>query len=781
MSTPSPRRLPQASVAIPHLLAIAFVCACALAFGAHRTSADASDGNRCLSVHAGPQADPGTPASYFALSAAPGITIDEVLLIANPEEQPCNVSLAATYGQTATNSGDTYPPIAPGTCQRVGCWMTGLPATVTVPASSRVTVPFQVTVPAGTLPGQYLAGVLARPVGTPSIDATAAADQPQVGAAVTTSVGIGVAITVPGALQPSLTIAQVTVDTKADAPLLEIVVRNTGNTWEHPSAGAEIDLGGSAGPVKVEVGANTILPGDSATLTVRVPGSTSGTHATNVTLWYGDHADAAHWTGDLAYPSPAAAAPGQPAESGTSPGVIRTSSVPGWLLPVLVALGLVIVALLVVLALLLRRRRSDRHDRRDGDRQDPPGSAPAWPPPVAAVDHDPGRQLVGAGRLARLARIAVAVILAGAGVVSSALPASAAVALVQKGPRVTGSGTSFTMTLPSGSTAGDLLVATIEDVNGNCGSDTFAGPTGWVRAVSTCRGSVGPVEIWYRPNTPAAVTSVVFSTGSSGANIVAQLSEFSGVSLSSPLDKTGTIDNPSSSTSLSVSTSGNVAAPNELAVTLYATSSGLSSFTPGSGWTSLTSAPGSGYSSDYKMNPTSGAVASEAVTSNPQTSWAAAIATFLPACSGASLAAKASPTLSFPSVTLNGFDATSTLAVVVTLDDETGTGSGWHLTGTSTTLTATGGKTLPNTATTITAASASAASGNCSMPTNSITYPLTLPAATTAPTAASLYNAAVSSGQGPVDVTLTAKVAVPGKARSGAYSSTWTLGISSGP
>jgi hypothetical protein len=35
---------------------------------------------------------------------------------------------------------------------------------------------------------------------------------------------------------------------------------------------------------------------------------------------------------------------------------------------------------------------------------------------------------------------------------------------------------------------------------------------------------------------------------------------------------------------------------------------------------------------------------------------------------------------------------------------------------------------LPTTATTITGASSSAATGNCSLPTNSVTYPLTLPA-----------------------------------------------------
>ena len=85
------------------------------------------------------------------------------------------------------------------------------------------------------------------------------------------------------------------------------------------------------------------------------------------------------------------------------------------------------------------------------------------------------------------------------------------------------------------------------------------------------------------------------------------------------------------------------------------------------------------------------------------------------------------------------------------------------------------------TATTITGASGSPASGNCSLPTNSITYPVTLPAGTTPPTAADLFDAGLNTGEGPTNVTLTANVAVPANAVAGTYSSTWSLSMSSGP
>ena len=58
---------------------------------------------------------------------------------------------------------------------------------------------------------------------------------------------------------------------------------------------------------------------------------------------------------------------------------------------------------------------------------------------------------------------------------------------------------------------------------------------------------------------------------------------------------------------------------------------------------------------------------------------------------------------------------------------------------------------------------------------------VTVPAGSSPPGAAKLYNAAASSGAGPVTVELTTHLAVPANVRVGSYSSTWTLSIASGP
>lgn len=136
--------------------------------------------------------------------------------------------------------------------------------------------------------------------------------------------------------------------------------------------------------------------------------------------------------------------------------------------------------------------------------------------------------------------------------------------------------------------------------------------------------------------------------------------------------------------------------------------------------------------------------------------------------------------LAWPSTALTGRDQSITTPLSLSPDDESGSGAGWNLTATSTTFSS-GTHALPTSAAQITAASDTAGTGQCSAPANQISYPVTVPAATTAPAAVKVYDASSGSGAGPANVTLTAILAVPGNARAGTYTSTWTLTLSSGP
>jgi photosystem II stability/assembly factor-like uncharacterized protein len=136
----------------------------------------------------------------------------------------------------------------------------------------------------------------------------------------------------------------------------------------------------------------------------------------------------------------------------------------------------------------------------------------------------------------------------------------------------------------------------------------------------------------------------------------------------------------------------------------------------------------------------------------------------------------------FPTVLLNGNDQVSTQVQPFDVRDATGSGNGWAITATSTTFTS-GLNSLSPTATSIVAAPTEAcfALSDCEEPLNSVSYPYTLPAAAVAPAATKMYNAALETGMGTQTVAPTWSLKVPASTRAGAYSSTWTLTLTSGP
>ena len=363
-------------------------------------------------------------------------------------------------------------------------------------------------------------------------------------------------------------------------------------------------------------------------------------------------------------------------------------------------------------------------------------------------------------------------------------PAGAAIANVRIGSVVTSSGNSLAVTMSSSSTAGDLLVATISNDSGNA----FSGPSGWLQgpAVSTTGSNTGRAAVWYYPNNPGGISSATFTT--TGASVVAgQLSEWSGVAASSPLAVSGT-NTAINASSITVSTSGAPTVTGGVGITSFDLAMSKSqsiTFTPGSGWTNLGSNGASvtnAYAADYKLNVGTSTV-SELESENKAWDWAATIAVFKPAptCSGGSLSLSAPSSASFSAVTLNGTDQTVTTTLQLTPDDETGSGSGWNITGTSTSFDDGSGHTLSTSATSVTGASATAGSPSCNLPSNSIGYPVTLPAGSSPPTAVKLYNAATSTGKGQTNVTLTFQLSVPANTYHGTYTSTWTFAVASGP
>jgi len=160
----------------------------------------------------------------------------------------------------------------------------------------------------------------------------------------------------------------------------------------------------------------------------------------------------------------------------------------------------------------------------------------------------------------------------------------------------------------------------------------------------------------------------------------------------------------------------------------------------------------------------------------------AGAATATATVTGGSLAFVSSPPNVTFSATLNGLNQTVTANQALDVSDATGSGAGWSISATSTTFT-TGSVTLSTTSTSITSTPTVAcdSGATCVTATNGVSYPYTLPAAASAPTATKMFNAAVNTGEGNQTVSVTWSLAVPATAAPGTYTSTWTISLASGP
>jgi hypothetical protein len=141
----------------------------------------------------------------------------------------------------------------------------------------------------------------------------------------------------------------------------------------------------------------------------------------------------------------------------------------------------------------------------------------------------------------------------------------------------------------------------------------------------------------------------------------------------------------------------------------------------------------------------------------------------------------APPAVSF-TATLNGTNQAVPATQPLDVSDATGSGNGWNITATSTLFTS-GAHTIAATATTIPSQPSVACDTNvtCTTATTNVTYPYSLPAAATAPTATEMFNATANTGMGDQTVTPTWTLTIPGNTYAGNYTSTWTLSLVSGP
>lgn len=355
-------------------------------------------------------------------------------------------------------------------------------------------------------------------------------------------------------------------------------------------------------------------------------------------------------------------------------------------------------------------------------------------------------------------------------------PAHAAIAFVGASKAENGSGsTSLSIAKPTGVVEGGVMVATVTAA----GTGSITTPSGWTLIKNVAGATLRQVT-YYKVAGASEGASYSWSLGSNRA-ASGGIVDYSGVNQTVPVDATAS----------AVGESGNAAVPS---VTTSAADDLVlagASFAIG---TTITPDPSTTEQIDVKSSTNTTGVAdfaqpaagtTAAKTATPAVSSAAWIAQTI-ALRDASQATLSASTTAAPSFTanLNSGDQAKTFTVPLAVSDtRTGAsaGLGWNTTITSTQF-SNGTKTLPVGASTITAASSACANaGLCTNPTNTIVYPLAVPAGSGPPTAVKFFAAAAGTGKGVFTLTPTVSVAVPQNSYTGTYTSTLTISIVSGP
>lgn len=324
--------------------------------GARPAAAAGDDGNSFGPFSVTPVPGPDQQARpYFSLDVAPGHTARDTVVIANGTKHAEKLRVMPSTGTTATNSGSAFTTKT-SRCAGVGCWVTGLPTTLTVPAGTRTAVGFTVHVPARTPRGQYLAGITVQPV-TPSHRKVVGKNgKASVGVVVIHQATVGVAVTV-GALNTLTTrlhIDSAHAGMLQDLPRITVNVRNTGQTFSKARGRATCETGHTRHSYPVR--SDTILPGDGAALPINATGLKPGiTMSCVIRLAYAGGATT--WQGTLTVPG------------GQHTTTVRVGNgayahlpdrgIPAWAIALIVIGALILVLLIGIIAWLLRQHRDE--------------------------------------------------------------------------------------------------------------------------------------------------------------------------------------------------------------------------------------------------------------------------------------------------------------------------------------------------------------------------------------------------------------------------------------
>jgi hypothetical protein len=293
----------------------------------------------------------GQARGYFQLSAQPGGSVTDIIVIGNPSAQTQQLRLGMTDGLTATNSGSAYGPLE-NDCTGIACWVIGVPKTVTLAPHSRAEVRFEVKVPQDAKPEQYLTGIAATPAKTPRPTPIASSAHGSAQVIVVPRVVIGVAVTVGqlSQLHNRVALTGVTAGYVDGQVRLTVQARNTGQRFTKGTGKMSCSNGGVTRSFPVSM--DTVLPGQGAGLQVNGTGMHEGSWQCSVKVQEVGGGTAT-WAGAVTV---ASTQPAATKRVGQNTYVVPGGGgIPAWAIALMVLGALILLSLWAV---LLRRQRN---------------------------------------------------------------------------------------------------------------------------------------------------------------------------------------------------------------------------------------------------------------------------------------------------------------------------------------------------------------------------------------------------------------------------------------
>lgn len=255
-------------------IGIAFLCPVVLSFGVTPASA-VDDGTVGIS--------PSNEPNFFHLAAKPGASTIESAIVSNHFSAPLTFAIYPVDGSMSAQGAFLLAPQTDGT-HGIGKWTELGETQILVPANSELKVPFRVTVPTGTPPGDYIGGLIVQTA--PQQGAvTQSGDGTAVQINVVRRTGVRIYLTVAGPSVKSLHAGTMTWQQIGNTVAVSLPLVNAGTVTMHPTGTLSVkSFLGVSSDVRFVV-PESILPGKRFTVIAHFPiASTAQISAASATV-----------------------------------------------------------------------------------------------------------------------------------------------------------------------------------------------------------------------------------------------------------------------------------------------------------------------------------------------------------------------------------------------------------------------------------------------------------------------------------------------------------------